>query len=102
MASRHFLDRPTARVLAGLVCVFCLAALVYLERERLWPGAAVATAANDPFGRCFAERSAQIDRMLAEEVIEAAQADLFRARAEAMCRAETEKGGVPPLPERQP
>ena len=102
MASRHFLDRPMARVLAAVVCLGCVAALAYLERERLWPSAPGATAADDPFGRCFAERAGQIDRMLAEGLIEAAQAELFKTRAEAMCRAETEGGGVPPLPAQQP
>ncbi|HYZ26170.1 MAG TPA: hypothetical protein VE597_04625, partial [Geminicoccaceae bacterium] len=58
------------------------------------------TAADDPFGRCFAERAAQIDRMQSEGLIEAAQAELFKTRAEAMCRAETQPSddGMPALP----
>jgi hypothetical protein len=95
---RAFLDRPIARVLAAVVCLGCVAALAYLERERLWQTALDQRTADDPFARCFAERAAQIDRMRAEGVIEAAQAELFRTRAEAMCRAETEGGGPPPLP----
>jgi hypothetical protein len=92
---RPFLDRPVARVLAALVFVGCLAALLYLERGRLWH-AADQTAADDPFARCFAERAAQIDRMQDQGVIEAPQAALFKSRAEAMCRAETEgQGGAP-------
>jgi hypothetical protein len=96
---RAFLDRPIARVLAAVVCLGCIAALAYLERERLWQ-TADQQAADDPFARCFAERAAQIDRMRAEGVIEAAQAELFTTRAEAMCRAEAEGGGggAPPLP----
>jgi hypothetical protein len=49
--------------------------------------------------RCFAERSGQIDQMLAEGLIQAAQAELFKTRAEAMCRAESQgPGGPPALP----
>ena len=97
---RPFLDRPVARVLAALVFLGCLAALAWLERERLWPSAA-GTAADDPFARCFAERTAQIERMQADGVIQAAQAELFKNRAEAMCRAEAQGGrstgpGLPP------
>jgi phage gp36-like protein len=97
---RPFLDRPVARVLAALVFVGCAAALVYLERERLWQTAANRTAADDPFARCFAERAAQIERMQEEDVIEAAQAELFKTRAEAMCRAEAQGTGnaAPALP----
>jgi hypothetical protein len=97
---RQFLDRPVARVLAALVCLGCVATLVWLERERLWSGATGGIAADDPFVRCFAERAAQIDRMQSEGLIEAAQAELFKTRAEAMCRAETAgpDAGAPPLP----
>ena len=97
---RPFLDRPVARVLAALVFLACVAALVYLERERLWQAAADQSAADNPFERCFAERAAEIDRMVAENLIEEAQAALFKTRAEAMCRATTEgsESGAPPLP----
>ena len=86
--------------MAAVVCLGCVAALAWLERERLWPGAASELAADDPFVRCFAERAAQIDRMQSEGVIEAAQAELFKSRAEAMCRAETQPpgAGLPALP----
>jgi hypothetical protein len=99
-ARRPFLDRPVARVLAAVVFLGCVAALVYLERERLWQAAADGSAADDPFARCFAERAAQIERMQDEGVIEPAQAELFKTRAEAMCRAEAQGGGnaTPALP----
>ena len=87
---RPFLDRPVARLIAALVFLGCVAALVYLERDRLWHTAA---GADDPFVRCFAERVAQIDRMQADGMIEAAQAELFKSRAEAMCRAEAQGPG---------
>jgi len=86
---RHFLDRPSARVVAAVVCLGCVAALAWLERERFWPAAPGDAAADDLFARCFAERAAQIDRMQMDGMIEPAQAELFKTRAEAMCRAET-------------
>jgi hypothetical protein len=97
---RNVLDRPIARVVAAVVCLGCVAALAWLERERLWPGAASGTAAADPVARYFAERAAQIDQMQSEGMIEAAQAELFKTRAEAMCRAETQEpdAGMPALP----
>ena len=98
---RPFLERPVARVLAAVVFLGCVATLVYLEREHLWQAAADQSAADDPFARCFAERAGDIDRMRAENVIEQAQAELFKSRAEAMCRAavaESGGEGAPPLP----
>jgi hypothetical protein len=100
---RPFLDRPVARLIAALVFLGCVAVLVYLERERLWQTAADESAADDPFARCFAERAGQIDRMQDEGMIEPAQAELFKSRAEAMCRAEAPGGGnaAPGLPAEQ-
>ena len=99
-ARRPLLDRPVARVLAADVFLGCLATLVYIERERFWPTPADERAADDPFARCFAERAAQIERMQDEDVIEPAQAELFKSRAEAMCRAEAQGSGnaAPVLP----
>jgi hypothetical protein len=95
---RSILDRPLARALAAVVFLGCVAALVYVERERLWQAAANQDA-DDAFARCFAERAGEIDGMVAENVIEAAQAELFKTRAEAMCRATAEGAprGAPPL-----
>jgi hypothetical protein len=83
---RAFLDRPVARGLALLVLLACLAGLAWLERER-WLPSETRVAAEDPAALCFAERAAEIDRMLAEGLIEAPQAEAFKSRAEAMCRA---------------
>ena len=69
--ARPFLDRPIARGLALLVLLACLAGLAWLERERWLPSATTA-AAEDPAARCFAERAAEIDRMLAEGLIDCA------------------------------
>jgi hypothetical protein len=97
---RHFLDRPAARVLAAVICLACVAAFVWLERARFWPSAGSGAGADDPFVRCFTERAAQIDRMQADGAIDAARSELFKSRAEAMCRAETAGQGAvaPPLP----
>jgi hypothetical protein len=95
-SARPFLDRPSARGLALLVLLACLAGLAWLERER-WLPSETRVAADDPAARCFAERAKEIDGMLAEGLIEAQQAELFKTRAEAMCRA-TAAGEAPGLP----
>ena len=85
-----FLDRPAARLLALGVALLCVAILAWLHRSDLFPVRFAPEAADDPFARCFAERAAEIDGMLDENVIDQARAELFKSRAEAMCRAETE------------
>ena len=83
-----------------MVFLACAGALAWLHRADLWPGAASESVADDPFARCFAERAAEIDQMLAEGVIAEPQAELFKTRAEAMCRATTgpDGGSGPGLP----
>ena len=100
MAPRHAsgaLDGPLARGLAAGVFVACLALLAWLERAQLFPSE-VAADANDPVQRCIAERAADIDGMLAEGVIEAPQAELFKSRAAAMCQDTVGNRGGPALP----
>ena len=94
-ADRSFLDGALARGLAVVVFLACVAGLAWLERARLLPPEGAAAAA-DPAAASLAERSAEIERMLAEGLIEAAQAELFKTRAAAMCRATA--GGAPPGP----
>ena len=94
---RPFLDRLIARILAFGVFLACVGALAWLHRADLWPGEAGDLAADDPFARCFAGRAAEIEQMLAEGMIQEPQAELFKTRAEAMCRSETPgSGGMPP------
>ena len=82
-----FLDGLAARGIAILVFFACAGALAYIHRDDLFPEEAPAAAqAEDPFTACFAKRSADIASMLDEGAIKPAQAKLFRARAEAMCR----------------
>jgi hypothetical protein len=86
----QFLDRPVARLVALGVALLCVAVLAWLHRADLFPAAFAPEAADDPFARCFAGRTAEIDGMLDEGLIDRARAELFKTRAEAMCRAETE------------
>jgi len=97
-SDRAFLDRPLARGLALLVFVGCVALLAWLERARWFSPEAADV--DDPVQACIAERAAQIDGMLAEGVIEAPQAELFKSRAAAMCEAEAGGSGTraPALP----
>jgi hypothetical protein len=99
---RSFLDRPLARMIAVAIFVACAASLGYLERARVWPPSAEQAASDDPFARCYAERAAQIDQMLADGLIQGDQAAQFKSRAEAMCRAQFQGpgGGGPPPPGR--
>jgi len=82
----HPLDRLGARLAAGLVAVLALALLAYVHREALSVGDAADSAAETPLARCLAERRAAVDQMVADGVVEAERAALFRARAEALCR----------------
>ena len=85
-----FLDRPLARLIALGVALLCIAVLAWLHRADLFPARFAPEVADDPFARCVAERAAEIDGMLAEGLIDRPRADLFKSRAEAMCRAETQ------------
>jgi hypothetical protein len=93
------LDRWPARAVALLVAAAALATLSYIHRKDLFPAAAppAAEAQPDPFRDCMAQRGGDVDRLLQEGTIRQAQADLFRSRAEALCRAEANKalGTVP-------
>jgi hypothetical protein len=103
--SGSVLDRWPARVAALVVAAAALAALLHIHRRELFPSGgteAASSAAPDPFQACMAQRGGDIDRLLQEGTIQKPQADLFRSRAEALCRAEANKalgqpssGGAP-------
>lgn len=94
--SAHFLDGRAARVLAGLIALVALmivaqiwsnAARVDLAGAPLAPDAA---ALSDPSGyqafiECKAERAADVDRMLADGLITAAQHADYREKAIQTC-----------------
>jgi hypothetical protein len=87
---RSFLDRPVARLLALVVLLACVAGLAWLHRADLFSARFAPAAADDPFALCFAGRAAEIDGMVREGLIDQERAVLFKTRAEAMCRAQTE------------
>jgi hypothetical protein len=95
------LDGASARIVALLVFLGCAGALAWLHRDDLFPPEPNATATDDPFARCLAERRADVVRMQEEGLIDAERAALFTNRAEAMCAAETAGGGPPSLPARE-
>jgi hypothetical protein len=100
--ARSTLDGLGARLGALAVALLAAGALVFIHRNDLFPKEAPkAAAAPDPFQECMAARGGDIDRMVAEKTIDAARGELFRARAEAMCRSEADKAlgknqGLPP------
>ena len=85
-ARRSALDGPAARVVALGVFLLAAAALGWFHRDDIFPPEAAL--ADDPAARCIAERWAGIDAMAAEDIIDAARAKLFKARAQALCRTQ--------------
>ena len=99
--ARTPLDGTGARVVAVGIALIAGGTAVWIHRHELFPaGQPEAEAGADPFQECVATRSAEIDRMLAEKTVDAQRAELFRTRAEAMCRADADKaaGKTPGLP----
>jgi hypothetical protein len=92
-AATPFLDRPAARLAGIVVFLLCAGALAYVHRRDLWqaPGAA-------PVAACMHDRLAVIDGQLRDGVIKPEQAQLFRARVEALCAAQNRKAGPEGLP----
>jgi hypothetical protein len=94
--SIHFLDRRRARALAGFIALAALIAMaqIWLSASRIdplgKPMTAAAEALSDPavnaaFLRCKAERGADVDRLLADGLINAAQHAQYRERAVSTC-----------------
>lgn len=99
-AATPFLDRRAARLAGIVVFLLCAGALAYVHRRDLWqaPGAAPAAASGDPVAACMHDRLAVIDGQLRDGVIKPEQAQLFRARVEALCAAQNRKAGLEGLP----
>ncbi len=75
------------------------AVLLFIHWEDLFPPERAAPTADDPVGRCIAERFAEIDEMAAEGTIDERRANLFKDRAEALCEATVGGGNSgPPSP----
>ena len=92
------LDRPLARLGALGVFVAVAGLLGYTHRDDLFPPPVPAVDANDPVALCLAERRPGIEAMRAEGTIDDQQAELFLARAEALCQAQAGQTGAPPMP----
>ena len=93
------LDGLPARFAALGVAVLAALALGYIHRDDLFPSGSAEAIAADPTALCIAERSADIDRMVADGIVDEARAALFKSRAEAMCQATVGGGNAaPPLP----
>ena len=92
------LDGKAARAVAFLVFLGCAALLGWIHRDDLWPGEDADVARDDPAAGCIAERTADIERMVDEGLIERAQAELFTERAVGMCRDQAGGGAAPPRP----
>jgi hypothetical protein len=86
----HFLDRPAARFVAGLVALLALAAIGYLSRERLFETgrAPAAAAANPEFILCRDQRLGHVRQMLQEGVIDEQKLEEFSQRAISYCAAQ--------------
>ena len=93
---KPWVDRPVARICATAVLLIVLFVLGWMHRDDLFPPE-VPVASDDPVARCFAARSAEIDRMVSEGIFSAEQAALFKTRAEALCQAQPDS--VPAVPE---
>ena len=94
-----FLDRPAARLCGVAVFVLCIAALVYLHRDDIWPAPVVEAAhGDDPLALCLRDRLAVIDGQLRDGILKPEQADLFRSRVDALCQAQNRKSGPEGLP----
>ncbi|MBZ0215970.1 MAG: hypothetical protein K8F25_05425 [Fimbriimonadaceae bacterium] len=90
------IDGRLGRVIAILVILVCVVSLGIINRAKLfgWGDADTATP-NPELAACLEERVGAVDRMRGEAVINAAQYDLFRGRAEAFCEAQFGELGNP-------
>lgn len=86
-----FLDQPAARVVALLICLGSLGALAAIHWKDLTGPGPVVAKTDDRFAKCFAQRSGEIEKMVADGLVDAPRAALFKTRAEAMCRAQNPK-----------
>ncbi len=88
------LARPPGRVAAFGVFLLAAGALAWMHRDDIFPPEK--TAADDPVALCVAGRWAGIDEMVADGTVDTVRAELFNARAEALCQAQLGQGSGPP------
>lgn len=87
------LDRPVARFAAAGLALAAAGGLLAIHWEDLFPPERQAAGGNPAFRACMDKRVGDIERMLEEGVVGERQAEQFRQRAEAFCRAQSEAGG---------
>lgn len=98
-AKQSFLDGAGARLVALGVILAVGAVLLRIHWFDLFPPPQAVLDPDDPVALCLAARAADIDKMLADGVIDEQQAGQFKGRAEALCQAQQGGGsGPPPLP----
>lgn len=97
-ATRPFLDRPAARLCAAAVLLLALGSLAYVHRHDFRRAATPETDAGDPVALCTRDRLAVIDGQLRDGVLTPEQAQLFRARVDALCAAQNRRNGPEGLP----
>lgn len=87
MAGRDaFLDRPAARILAAIVLCAVIGLLAYLHRDDILAGGTAASTGDPELDACIAERTDNVSRLVADGLLDPAQADDFRDRAAEFCR----------------
>ena len=91
-----FLDGKAARLVALGVLLVVAALLLRIHWDDLFPPPAGYF--DDPVAICMAARAADIDKMLADGVIDEGQAQQFKGRAQALCQAQQGGGNPPPPP----
>ena len=94
-----WIDRWPARVIALGVVTACAVIILASYWSVIFPPEVVAGPTDDPAAPCIASRFADVDRMRADGVIDDSQAELFKSRAEALCRDQAGQGGAPPPPQ---
>jgi len=95
-AKQSFLDGAAARLVALGVILGVGAILLRIHWADLFPPPQAALDPEDPVALCLAARAADIDKMLADGVIDEQQAGQFKGRAEALCQAQQGGAGAPP------
>lgn len=90
------LDRPIARAAAALVLVASVAVIAWYHRDDLFSsrgaaagaaaGAAVGAAVDPAHAACIARRFGDIDRMVADGMIDPDRAATIKRRVRGLCR----------------
>lgn len=81
-----FLDGVGARILAAVICLAAAGGIALYHRDVLLADrVALPRTGNPELDACIAERAGQADALVADGLLEPAEADTFRERAVAFC-----------------